>query len=91
MTVKKGQILEFRVEKLIYGGRGLARVNGLAIFVENAVPGDEVRVKVFKKKKNHAEARVIQLITPSPFRVEALCRYSGFCGGCMWQFLDYKK
>ena len=91
MTVRKGQILELRIEKLIYGGRGLARVNGLAIFVENAVPGDEVRVKVLKKKKNHAEARVIQLITPSPFRVEAPCRYSGFCGGCTWQFLDYKK
>jgi len=91
MTVRNGQILDLRIEKLIFGGRGLARVNGLAIFVERAVPGDEVRVRVFKKKKNHAEARVIELITPSPFRIEPPCRYSGFCGGCTWQFLDYEK
>ena len=91
MTVRKGQILELRIEKLILGGRGLARVNGLAIFVEGAVPGDEVRVRVFKKKKNHAEARLVELITPSPFRVKPPCRYCGFCGGCTWQFLDYEK
>jgi 23S rRNA (uracil1939-C5)-methyltransferase len=91
MTVTKGQILELRIERLVLGGRGLARVNGLAIFVEQAVPGDEVRVRVFKKKKNHAEARVVELIAPSPFRVRPVCRYCGFCGGCTWQFLDYEK
>jgi 23S rRNA (uracil1939-C5)-methyltransferase len=91
MSVRRGQILELRIEKLILGGRGLARVNGLAIFVERAVPGDEVRVRVFKKKKNHAEARLVELINPSPFRVEPPCRYCGFCGGCTLQFLDYEK
>ncbi len=91
MTLKKGQILELRIDKLIFGGKGLARVNGLAIFVERAVPGDKVRVRVFKKKKNHAEARVVELIDPSPFRVKPPCRYCGFCGGCTWQFLDYEK
>ena len=91
MTLKKGQILELRIDKLIFGGKGLARVNGLAIFVERAVPGDKVRVRVFKKKKNHAEARVVELIAPSPFRVKPPCRYCGFCGGCTWQFLDYEK
>lgn len=91
MSVRRGQILELRIEKLILGGRGLARVNGLAIFVERAVPGDEVRVRVFKKKKNHAEARLVELINPSPFRVEPPCRYFGYCGGCTLQFLDYEK
>ncbi|MES0362586.1 MAG: 23S rRNA (uracil(1939)-C(5))-methyltransferase RlmD [Desulfobacteria bacterium] len=91
MTVKKGQILELKIEKLIHGGRGLARVNGLAVFVERAVPGDEVRARVFKKKKNHAEARVLEVMSPSPYRVKPPCRYSGVCGGCTWQFLDYEK
>jgi 23S rRNA (uracil1939-C5)-methyltransferase len=91
VTVKKGQILELKIEKLIFGGRGLARVNGFALFVERVVPGDEVRVRVFRKKKNHAEARVVDLLHPSPFRVAPPCRYSGFCGGCPWQFLDYEK
>ena len=91
MTVKKGQILELRIEKLIFGGRGLGRVNGLAMFVEGAVPGDEVRVRVLKKRKNHADARLLEVTAPSAFRVEPPCRYSGFCGGCTWQFLDYEK
>ena len=91
MTVRKGQILELKIEKLVFGGRGLGWVNGLAMFVEKAVPGDEVRVRVFKKKKNHAEARVLELISPSPFRVQPSCRYCGFCGGCTWQFLDYER
>ena len=80
-----------KIEKLCYGGRGLARVNGFTVFVERTVPGDEVRARVFRKKKNHAEARVVELITPSPFRVAPPCPYSGFCGGCPWQFLDYEK
>ncbi|MDY6951414.1 MAG: 23S rRNA (uracil(1939)-C(5))-methyltransferase RlmD [Thermodesulfobacteriota bacterium] len=91
MTVKKGQILELKIEKLIFGGRGLAWVDGFAIFVEKAVPGDEVRARVFRKKKNHAEARVLALLQPSPFRIAPPCPYSGFCGGCPWQFLDYEK
>ena len=91
MTLRKGQILELKIEKLCFGGRGLARVEGFAVFVERTVPGDEVRVRVFRKKKNHAEARVVELITPSPSRVVPPCPYSGFCGGCPWQFLDYEK
>jgi 23S rRNA (uracil1939-C5)-methyltransferase len=91
MTVKKGQILQLKIEKLIFGGRGLAWVDGFALFVERTVPGDEVRARVFRKKRNHAEARVLELVHPSPFRVAPPCRYSGFCGGCPWQFLDYEK
>ncbi len=91
MTVRRGQILELKIEKLIHGGRGLARVNGLAIFVERAVPGDEVRAKVSKKKKDYAEARIVELTCPSPFRVKPPCTYSGVCGGCTWQHVDYEK
>ncbi|OEU47335.1 MAG: 23S rRNA (uracil-5-)-methyltransferase RumA [Desulfobacterales bacterium S3730MH5] len=91
MSVKKGQILELRIEKLLFGGRGLGWVDGLAVFVERAVPGDEVRARVFKKKKNHAEARVVELTVPSSFRVDPPCQYSGYCGGCTWQFLDYER
>ncbi len=91
MTVRKGQVLELKIEKLVYGGRGFARMDGLAIFVEGTVPGDEVLARVFKRKKNHAEARVMALVTPSPCRIKPPCLYSGFCGGCTWQYLDYEK
>lgn len=91
MTIKKGQILELEIEKLVFGGRGLARIDGFAVFVEKTAPGDVVKARVYRKKKNHAEARVVELIRPSPFRVVAPCRFSGFCGGCSWQFLQYDK
>ena len=91
MTVKRGEIRELTIEKLVFGGRGLARINGFAVFVERTAPGDVVKARVYRKKKKHAEARVVELISPSPFRVHPPCRFSGFCGGCTWQFLQYDK
>ena len=82
---------EVEIEDIAFGGRGLVKLNGMAVFVDQAVPGDRVRLRIFKKKKNYAEARVVELIAPSTLRVTAPCRYSGFCGGCKWQFLDYEQ
>ena len=91
MTVKKGQQLEIVVEDMAFGGRGLVKVDGLAVFVDQAVPGDRAEIRIVKKKKNFAEARVLRIMAPSSFRVTPPCRYSGVCGGCKWQFLDYPK
>ena len=83
--------MEVEIEDIAFGGRGLARLDGMAVFVDQAVPGDRVMIRIFKKKKNYAEARVVDLIESSPFRIIAPCEYSGFCGGCKWQFLDYDQ
>ncbi|CAN2045684.1 Uncharacterized RNA methyltransferase CT0009 [Candidatus Magnetomoraceae bacterium gMMP-13] len=91
MTVKKGQDLELDVSDIAIGGRGLAKVDGFAVFVDKAVAGDRVIARVFKKKKSFVEARTISIIKPSLFRVNAPCQYSGYCGGCKWQFLDYNQ
>ncbi len=91
MTVKKGQIVEIEVTNLAIGGKGLARIDGMAVFIDQAVPGDQVQARIVKKRKQYAEARVIQLLRPSEDRVPAPCEYSGFCGGCKWQFLRYEK
>jgi len=91
VKIKKGLETEVDIEDIAYGGRGLAKINGMAVFVDQAVPGDRVRIRIFKKKKSFAEARVVDLIDPSPYRVEAPCPYSGYCGGCKWQFLDYSR
>lgn len=91
MAVKKGQELELAVDQIAFGGKGLCRVDGMAVFVDQAVPGDRVSARVVKKKKSYAEARVIELIEASPDRVDAPCPYSGICGGCKWQFLDYQR
>jgi len=91
MTLKKGQEIELTVSDLAFGGKGLAFVDGLAVFVDQAVPLDRVVVRIIRKKKRHAEARVLSILEPSPFRVNPPCPYSGICGGCKWQFLDYGK
>ncbi len=91
MKIKKGLEIEVEIEDLAFGGRGLARLEGMAVFVDQAVPGDRTLIRIYKKKKNFAEARVIDLIKASPFRLEAPCPYSGYCGGCKWQFLSYDQ
>lgn len=89
MRIKKGSQFDVEIADIAFGGRGLVRVDGLAVFVDQAVPGDRVLIRITKKKKNYAEARVLDLIASSPFRITAPCEYSGFCGGCKWQFLKY--
>lgn len=91
MKIKKREEVELDIADIAFGGKGLAKVNGFAVFVDQAVPGDRVTARIVKKKKNFAEARTLDIITPSPDRVTPPCRYSGYCGGCKWQFLDYRK
>jgi 23S rRNA (uracil1939-C5)-methyltransferase len=77
------------VQTLAFGGRGVARLHDFVVFVTGAVPGDVVRVSVTKTKKRYAEARVLELIRPSPDRSGPRCSSFGSCGGCVWQNLDY--
>jgi len=91
MAVKKGQILELTISDLAFGGKGLAKVDGMAVFVDQAVPEDRVTARITRKKKQYAEARIVSILEPSSFRIPAPCPYSGFCGGCKWQFLNYDK
>ena len=91
MNIKKGQLLELDISGIAFGGKGIAKVNGLVVFVDQAVPLDRVIARIVKRKKQHAEARVESIIEPSPFRIKPPCMYSGFCGGCKWQFLNYDR
>jgi len=91
MTVKKGQLLELGVSGIAFGGKGLAKLGGLPVFVDNTVPLDLVIARITKKKKNYAEARLETIVEPSPFRVDPPCKYSDFCGGCTWQFINYDQ
>jgi 23S rRNA (uracil1939-C5)-methyltransferase len=91
MGRRKQTIVEADVTGIAFGGRGIARLDGMTVFVEQAVPGDRGLIRITRKKKSYAEARLVELIEASPDRVEAPCRYSGHCGGCTWQFLSYAK
>lgn len=89
--VKKNEELDLRVEKLAFGGQGISRFNEYVIFIDRVLPGDLVRAKIYHRKKNYAQARVLQLIESSPLRQQAPCPYFGWCGGCTWQNLAYAE
>ena len=92
MTRKKKDIVleNVEIESVAAEGKALARVDGAVVFVQFAVPGDIVDVKVTKKKKNYMEGHILRLIRPSEHRLEPFCSHFGICGGCKWQPLPYK-
>jgi len=91
MKIRKQDILELCIDKMAYGGQGVARLDGFVIFVNGAVPGDRLTARVFKKKKGYAEARMVELLEPSPDRIQPHCAYADYCGGCQWQNLRYER
>ncbi|RPI76932.1 MAG: 23S rRNA (uracil(1939)-C(5))-methyltransferase RlmD [Desulfobacteraceae bacterium] len=91
MQLRKGDTFELDIDALAFGGQGIGRIDHFVIFVRGAVPGDKVRVRLTRKKKDFAEARIIQLLEASPERIQPPCPYSGFCGGCQWQHLPYER
>src|SRR6476659_5666578 len=88
--VAKDQELELHVASLAYGGNGVARLNGFVVFVSRVLPGDTVRARVTKVKRNHAEAVAVEVVEPSAQRVEAPCDHYPACGGCRFQDLAYE-
>ena len=84
-----GQSIDLDVTSLAFGGQGVARVDGFVVFVTGAVPGDVVRATVTRVKKSYAEARIDEILLPSPDRCDAVCRHAGSCGGSRWQTLEY--
>src|ERR671932_271907 len=88
--VGKGQEVELDVESLAYGGNGVARLSGFVVFVRRGLPGDTVRARVTKVKRNHAEALATEVVRPGPARVDAPCAHYPACGGCRFQDLAYE-
>ncbi len=86
----KGQELELRVDRLSYGGRGVARADGYVVFVPYTAPGDRVRARLVRVKRSFGEAEPVEVLEPSPDRTDPPCPYFGRCGGCTWQHLRYE-
>jgi len=98
LNIKGGDIVEIEIEKLTFQGAGLGRISsrdttghidGLAVFVDGACPGDVLRVRITKKNKSYATARIVEIVKPSPHRVKPHCALANACGGCCWGFIDY--
>ena len=82
--------LELEIDSLAYGGNGVARLNGFVVFVRRGLPGDKVRARVTKVKRNHAEALALEILERGAPRVEAPCAHYPDCGGCRFQDLAYE-
>ena len=81
--------VDVKIEDVAFGGKGIARDNGKAVFVPYTIDGELVSAKITREKKQFAEAEVVDLRERSPHRVEPPCPYFGRCGGCAYQHIDY--
>jgi len=90
--LKKDDIIELAIEDIGAEGNAVGRYNGeMVVFVPQCIPGDRVKVKIRKRKKKYAEAKLVEIIDPSPFRVKPECDYFGTCNGCKMQNTLYSK
>lgn len=89
--LKKNLELELNITSLGCNGEGVAKVEGAVVFVPFALPGETVRAKIIYAKSSFYVAKVLEILTPSPFRVAPLCPHFSKCGGCDLQHLSYQK
>ena len=87
--IKRGSELVLKIESLAYGGMGLARESNFVIFVKQAIPGQKVLVRVYKKRRGYAEARVIKLLNESPNAIDVCCNHYWICSKL--QSLSYSE
>lgn len=89
MKPNKSTSVTTTIEKLVSGGYGLGRLpDGKVVLAPLVLPGEEVRLKPVRGRKDYVEARLLETIQPSPRRIEPACQYYGRCGGCDFQHLD---
>ncbi len=84
---RPGTELELVVDRLAYGGKGVARLDGYVVFVAGGLPGDRVLARVEKSKRAYAEARAVEVLQPSPDRLEPVADHPG----APWQVLPYER
>ena len=89
--MKKDDFVTITIEDMGVDGEGIGHVDGCTLFVKDALIGDVITAKVMKMKKNYGYARLMEILTPSPDRVEPKCAYHKQCGGCQIQALSYDK
>ena len=89
---RQGTELELEIDSLAQGGRGVARSNGYVIFVSGALPGDRVRARLTRAKRDYGEAKTVELVRPSAERIADRCLHGGEpCPGAAWQGMAYER
>jgi len=87
--MKLNETINLKIDDLAMGGDGVGKASGMAVFVPDSIPGDELKVKLVDVKKNYARGKIINIIKPSPDRVAPKCPLASVCGGCQWQHIGY--
>lgn len=85
-----GERLIVELADIAHGGDAVGRYEGKAIFVPYGIPGESVRVEIVRDRGRFAHARLLDVLSTSPQRVQAPCPYFGACGGCQWQHMAYE-
>ena len=91
MEITKGQEFSLKIDDMGTDGEGIGHKEGYTLFVKDALVGDVVRVKVIKAKKKFGYGRLLEVLEPSPWRVEPVCGCARQCGGCQIQHCSYEK
>ena len=81
--------VELTIHDVAFGGKGVARDEGKAVFVPFTIDGERISARVVREKKQFAEAELTEILDPSPQRVTPECPYFGRCGGCSYQHISY--
>src|SRR5689334_5367182 len=84
------RIVDLRIEDIAFGGKGVGRERGKAVFVPYTIEGEMVSAEIVREKKQFAEAELVELKQHSPNRIPPQCPYFGACGGCAYQHIDYE-
>ena len=87
----ESDIFRIVAEKLVQGGKGFARTPDGVVFIEGALPGEEVLCRYIEKKKDYSNAVVVEVLKPSEYRSDPICPYYGVCGGCDLQHLAVEE
>ncbi|HMJ05088.1 MAG TPA: TRAM domain-containing protein [Chthoniobacterales bacterium] len=82
--------VEFEIDDIAFGGKGVGRLDGKAVFVPFTIEGERVAARIVREKKNLAEAELETVLAPSPHRTTPECPYFGECGGCTYQHISYE-
>lgn len=90
-TLKRGSEIEVDIESLAFGGDGIGRVEGMAVFVPDALPGQRVLARIQRKKPSYAKTQLLSVLTPSPDEITPQCQHFVECGGCALQNYRYEK
>src|SRR6059036_3748133 len=83
------RVVDLKIEDVAFGGKGVAREKGKAVFVPYTIEGETVSAEIVREKKQFAEAELVEVKQSSPDRVEPQCPYFGRCGGCAYQHISY--